>query len=162
MQPEPRTPIDDEQANWMMQGVSILVGSRDARHRPHLMRAIGCRVDADRRRVTVLMPRGRSGSVLADLAENRQVAVVFSEPATNRTLQLKGSDATLTDAVPDDESLAQRYLADFSGHIVQLGMPAEVAQSILGDDGGLVAVQFGIDAAFEQTPGPSAGRRLQP
>jgi hypothetical protein len=162
MQPDTPAPISAEQVAWLTHQVSIIVGSRDARHRPHLMRAVGCRVTPDRCRVTVLLPRARSAEVLADLRDNRQVAVVFSEPASNRTLQLKGSDASVTDPGSDDEALARRYLGGFSAHIGALGLPAEVAHTILGHDDGLVAVHFGIAAAFEQTPGPSAGRRLQP
>jgi hypothetical protein len=160
MNAETPSPIGPEQAAWMTHQVSIIVGSRDAAHRPHVMRAVGCRLSADRRRVTVLLPAGRSQRVLDGLRDNGQIAVVFSQPSTNRTLQLKGDDAVVAAADAEDEALAQRYLRGFVDEIGQLGLAAEVAHTLLGHDGGLVAVHFSVAAAFEQTPGPGAGRRL--
>jgi hypothetical protein len=154
------SPISAEQAAWMCSHVSIIVGSRDASHRPHVMRAVGCRLSADRRRVTVLMPQARSGEVLDDLRDNGQIAVVFSEPSSHRTLQLKGGDATVAPCGPADEAEAARYLGAFVDEIGRLGLAAEVAHTLLGPEGGLVAVHFGVAAAFDQTPGPAAGRPL--
>lgn len=160
MNAPPSSPIGPEQAALIARRVSIIVGSRDARHGPHLMRAVGCRLSADRRRVTVLMPQGSSRQVLDDLRENGQIAVVFSEPSSNRTLQLKGGDAAVVPCEPDDAVLAERYVEGFVDEIGQLGFAAEVAQTILGHDDELVAVHFTIAAAFEQTPGPAAGEPL--
>jgi hypothetical protein len=160
MNETPSSPIGPEQAALIARRVSIIVGSRDARHCPHLMRAVGCRLSQDLRRVTLLMPQGSSREVLDDLRDNGQIAVVFSEPSSNRTLQLKGGDAAVRPCEPGDAALAERYLEGFVDEIGQLGFAAEVAHTMLGHDDELVAVQFTIDAAFEQTPGPTAGERL--
>jgi hypothetical protein len=107
------------------------------------------------------LPQARSsGRVLDDLRDNGQVAVVFSQPSNNRTLQVKGTDAVVAACDADDEALAARYLQGFVDEIGQLGLAAEVAHTMLGHDGGLVAVRFSVAAAFEQTPGPGAGRPL--
>jgi hypothetical protein len=84
--------IDDGLLALMHGRVSILVASRDADHRPHVMRAIGCRVRNDRRRVTVMLCSRTSAPVLADLRANGAIAVVFSEPSTHRSVQLKGDE----------------------------------------------------------------------
>lgn len=160
MKAAPLSPIGPEQAALITHQVSIIVGSRDARYRPHLMRAVGCRLSDDRRRITLLMPQGSSREVLNDLRENGQIAVVFSEPSSNRTLQLKGGDAVVASCEPGDAALAERYLAGFVDEIGQLGFAAEVAHTLLGHDADLVAVQFTVTAAFDQTPGPSAGEPL--
>jgi hypothetical protein len=154
------SPIGPEQAALITRRVSIIVGSRDARHCPHLMRAVGCRLSEDRRRVTLLMPQGSSRAVLDDLRDNGQIAVVFTEPSSNRSLQLKGGDAAVRPCEPDDAALAERYLEGFVDEIGQLGFAAEVAHTMLGHDDALTAVHFTIAAAFEQTPGPAAGERL--
>lgn len=144
-----------------MQGrVSIIVGSRDAAFRPHLMRALGCRVSPDHRQVTLLMGAHSSRPVLDDLRDNGQVAVVFTQPSSNRALQLKGSDATIGDSDDADRLLAERYLRGFVDEISQIGFPAPVAHTILAHQDDLVTVCFTIDAAFEQTPGPQAGQAL--
>lgn len=158
--PLPPTPIGPEQAALMARPVSVIVGSRDAQLRPHVMRAVGCRLSADRRRITVLLTRAGSAQVLADLQANGRIAVVFSEPSSHRTLQVKGSDAEIAACGPDDAALAQRYLLDFAGEIGRLGFAAEVAQTMLRHDDDLVAVAFTPCEAFDQTPGPQAGQPL--
>jgi hypothetical protein len=51
----PHSPIGPEQAELIGGRVSIIVSSRDAALRPHLMRAVGCTLSDDRRQVTVLL-----------------------------------------------------------------------------------------------------------
>jgi len=159
MTPRAAPPIGPEHAALIARGVSIIVGSRDTSLRPHLMRAVGCRLSADWRQATLLMPQG-GGQVLSDLRDNGRIAVVFSEPSSNRTLQLKGQDATVTPCGPDDAALAERYVQGFVAEIGKLGFAEEVARTILNRDDALVAVHFTIAEAFEQTPGPAAGEPL--
>ena len=154
------SPIGAEQAALIEGPVSIIVGSRDAALRPHLMRAAGCRLAADRRRLTLLLPESASRAVLDDLRDNGLIAVVFSRPSSHRTIQLKGDDAVVAPCGPDDAALARRYLHAFVAEIAGLGFPAEVAYAILARDQPMVAVHFTVAAAFEQTPGPSAGEPI--
>lgn len=160
MDAAPASPLGPEQAALMTGRVSIIAGSRDAGHQPHLMRACGCRLSDDRRRVTLLMPRARSEPVLADLRDNGRIAVVFTEPTSNRTLQLKGGDAEVAPCRAADAELAERYAQGFAAEIGQLGFESVVARAILGHGEELVAVHFTVAAAFEQTPGPGAGEPL--
>jgi hypothetical protein len=157
----PSPPIGPAQVELITGRVSIIVASRDARLRPHLMRAVGCRLSQDWRRVTVLLPEGRARELLQDLRDNQQIAVVFSRPSSNLTIQLKGNDATVTPSAPEDQALAERYLQGFIEEIGPLGHSADVAHTILGHDGALTSVHFTVAAAFEQTPGPTAGQPLQ-
>ena len=108
MDEPPPSPIGPEQAALLEGHVSMIVGSRDDQLRPHVTRALGCRLDADRRRATVLLPRDAGAQVIADLQANGRIAVVASQPTTNRTLQIKGSDATLRPCSARDEALAER------------------------------------------------------
>jgi hypothetical protein len=160
MPASPPSPLGAEQLALMARPVSIIVGTRDAAHRPHVMRAAGSRLSADRRRLTILLPRSGSGEVLADLRGNGRIAVVFSEPSSHHTLQLKGDDAIVTACAPEDAALAARYLEGFVDEIGRLGFAADVAHTIVGHDAELVAVHFTIADAFDQTPGPAAGERL--
>src|SRR5262245_21939692 len=126
MNPDAPSPIGPEQAALINRRVSIMVGSRDAALRPHLMRAVGCRLSSDWRRATLLLPQGGSREVLDDLRDNGRVAVVFSEPSSNRTVQLKGDDATVTPCGPDDAALAECYVQGFVAEIGQLGFAADI------------------------------------
>ena len=43
----------------------------------------------------------------------------------------------------------------------QIGYGPEFAQAVRGDGHELVAITFTVSAAFQQTPGPAAGQRLE-
>ena len=53
------------------------------------MRAVGSRISADGREVTVYLRRSQSEQLLGDIAQTGEIAVVFSVPSTHQTLQLK-------------------------------------------------------------------------
>lgn len=164
MTPAPPPPlIGPEQAALIRRRVSVIVGSRDAANRPHVMRAVGCRLSDDLRRITVFMTPSSSTQLLADLRANGLIAVVFSEPSSNRTVQFKGSDAVVEPVAPGDEAAVDRYLRNFIDEIGALGFPADVAHTILrrGDGDDLVAVHFTPSTGYEQTPGPTAGQALR-
>jgi len=160
VQPDPPSPIGPEQAALIAGRVSIMVGSRDAALRPHLLRAVGCRLSDDRRQVTLLVPQGSNGEVLDDLRDNGRIAVVFSEPSTHRTVQVKGRDARVHPCGPDDATLADGYRERFTAELGGIGHRADVAHAILSRGGAMMAVTFTITEAFEQTPGASAGQPL--
>ena len=154
------SPIGPQQAELIGRRVSIIVGSRDAALRPHLMRALACSLSADRCQVTVLINPHSAEQVLADLRANGHIAVVFSEPTTHRTLQLKGNDAQVLECGADGEALAERHLQRFIAELADIGLPAEVARTLLRREGGLVALRFTVREAYDQTPGPQAGSAL--
>jgi hypothetical protein len=160
MPADPPVLLGPDQRALLARHVSIIVGTRDADQRPHVMRAVGCRLDDDQRRLTVLMPLASGREVLADLRANGRVAVVVTEPSTNLALQLKGVDGVVAEAGPEDHALAERTLQGFVDEVGRLGFPAIVAQTILRHDEGLAAIRFTVAAAFEQTPGPAAGAPL--
>ncbi len=153
--------IGPDEAALIDRRVSIHVASRDALQRPHLMRAMGCRLSNDRRRLTLFLHAGTSRLVLDDLRANGQIAVVFSEPSSNRTLQFKGGDAVVVPVEPGDEARVQTYIERFAAEIGGLGFAGEVAKTMFDHrPGDLVAVCFTPAAAFDQTPGPKAGAAL--
>jgi hypothetical protein len=138
------------------------VASRDAALRPSLMRAVGSSVADAGRSITVFVSRRQSRQLVQDIAATGHVAVVFSEPSTHRTVQVKATRATLRNAVPADAPLLARYLASMEHEIQLVGYPIEVPRAMLAhrlDD--VVAVTFEPELAFDQTPGPRAGTRLQ-
>jgi hypothetical protein len=147
----------------MARGVSVNVASRDAALRPSLMRAVGSSVAEGGRSITVFVSRRQSRQLVQDIAATGRVAVVFSEPSTHRTVQVKATRATLRNAVPADEPVLARYLASMEHEIQLVGYPPEVPRAMLAHRiGDVVAITFEPELAFDQTPGPRAGTRLQP
>lgn len=153
--------LTEELAAFIQGAVSILVASRDRRHVPSVSRAIALRVSPDRARVTLLLATEQCRQLLADIEASRAVAVVCTQPSTHRTLQLKGSDAHATALADGDYALAAQHNIAFAEALLPLGYARDLAFTVHDVAGQtLSAVTFGVDALFEQTPGPRAGARM--
>jgi hypothetical protein len=145
-------------AAMMARGVSVIVASRDAALRPSLMRAVGSRVEAGGSDITVYLSRPQSRQVLQDIAATGQVAVVFSEPSTHRSVQVKASRVEMRNAEAGDAPVLERYLRSMEHEVQQVGFPPPLTRAMLAhrlED--VVALRFAPEQAFEQTPGPRAG-----
>lgn len=158
----PGTPLlCESHAAFIQHGVSILVASRAAGNAPVVARASGCRVSADRCQVTVFLAADSSAAVLTDLEETGAIAVVFSRPSTHKTIQLKGSDARLGPLAAGDEILIQAYRESFVEDLLDIDWSRDFGRTLIpATDHRAVAVTFTPNAAFDQTPGPKAGRAL--
>lgn len=155
--------LDEDGAAFVQGGVSIVAASRDAALVPSIGRAVGCRVAADRRRVTVFVAASQAPQLVADLRACGRIAVVFSRPSTHRTLQLKGDDAVVRPLVRGETAIPERYVGGFAEDIGKLGHTEAQARTLVAAvDGDLLAIDFTPSAAFEQTPGPNAGAPLPP
>ncbi|MCZ7686629.1 MAG: hypothetical protein M5U28_50925 [Sandaracinaceae bacterium] len=142
--------------------VSIVAASSGADGLPDLARAVGCRVRADRGRVTVLVASSQSSGLLESVRLTRRVAVVFTQPSTHRALQLKADDAVVEARGEDDARLVAAYQAAMVPELAKVGFGEDFARAMFGaapDD--LVAIGFSPAAVFEQTPGPRAGERIE-
>jgi len=142
-------------------GVSAIVGSRDAALRPSIMRAVGTQVAPDGGAVTVYLSRAQSRQLLQDIASTGHIAVVFSEPATHRAVQLKARRAEMRAATEADRPVLQGYLASMEHEVERVGYTRAMARAMLAhrlED--VVAVRFTPEQAFVQTPGPKAGTPL--
>jgi hypothetical protein len=153
--------LDAEHAAFIQGGVSVVVAARDARLVPRVCRAIGCRVSADRRRVTVYLTAFQAASVLAAIRAEGAIAVAFNQPSTHRAYQLKGADASVVALDRVDVEQARRYVDAFCTDIALLGYAAAYGRALLWfDPAELTGVAFTPNAAFTQTPGPRAGERI--
>ena len=152
--------LDEELAAFIQSGVSIVVAGRNDELVGDMIRGCGCRVSADRRRVTVLVDPIRSDALLDDITSNGMIAVVFSRPSTHRSIQLKGTDARRARVTAADQAAIDRSLAAWVAELVSIGYTAEFAAAVRGRPEWPVALTFTPTAGFQQTPGPDAGTRL--
>ena len=142
--------------------MSLIVASRNAELVTDAVRGCGCRVSRDRRQVTVLVEPGRASSLLEDIGANGMIAVVFSQPSTHQTMQLKGTDARIVGVTAADRAAARQHLRKWSEDLERIGFDARFAAALHGGTGEeLVAIRFIPTAAFQQTPGPGAGQPLR-
>jgi hypothetical protein len=154
MVPTSASPIPREHLAHLERRVSIIVGTRSATLQPSVMRGLGCRVQRQPLRVTVLLPGGACEDLLADLRASDQIAVVFSEPSTHRTVQVKGDEIHIAPATRSDLQLLGEYTERLTAEICQLGYPEVLIRGMLASEpGGVVSVTFTPRASFDQTPG---------
>lgn len=139
------------------------VASCDANRMPSVARGYGCRLSSDRRRITVFLSVPQAQPVLRDLRAGHPVAVVFTRPKTHQTIQLKGAGATIAPLGPGDRAVMDAYADAFMAEVGAIGFKEQFSRAIVsGARGEAVGVTFTLAAAFIQTPGPTAGQRLEP
>jgi hypothetical protein len=156
------SPLDPELAAFIQGGVAVVIASSNDRLEPDVVRGCGCRVSRDRRRVTVLFDRSRGDRILQDCTASRRIAVVFTQPSTHRTIQLKGTDAAAVRATAADLAIARDHCERWIQELVQLGYTREFSAAIWGSlPTSLAAIAFTPTSAFQQTPGPTAGQPLR-
>lgn len=154
--------VDPELAAFMQGGISVNLASCSAAKIPSVARAIGCRVTGAGRTVRVLVSQQQAAQVLGQVRETGAIAVVISEPSTHKTVQLKGTAARIEAACALDLAAVHQYRTSFPAHLEQLGYPPlQIRAFLMCPDEDVVAVVFEPGAAYEQTPGASAGRELK-
>jgi hypothetical protein len=142
-------------------GVSTIVSACDASLRPSLMRAVGSTITTDGSRVTVFLARRQSRQLLQDLAATGRIAVVFSQPSTYRTLQVKADRVHMRPMIEADRPLLDRYLVAMEKELIEVGVEPHFTRAMLACTvGDVVAVEFEPQEAFDQTPGSRAGARI--
>lgn len=156
------TPLNASHIAFMCGAVSMCAASCDSDGMPQLARGLGCRVAEDGSRVTVFVPKAKSLQLVRHAQANGALAVVFTQPSTHRTIQLKGRDACVVVPTADDEALVDAYRRAFVHEVSPLGFPEEMARALLASPPGeLVGLSFTPTEAYTQTPGPNAGKRLE-
>lgn len=157
--------IDETQAAFLQGGVSISAassGAQVASSFPSLCRVFACEVAPDRRRLTVLVSRVQAAALLRDVGESGRLAVVFSQPSTHRTLQIKGEEAQIGPASAQQLNAVRQHRDAFIAEVVPLGFAdAPVRLLLTCDDDEIVAISYTPVAVFDQSPGPRAGHMLK-
>jgi hypothetical protein len=155
--------ITAEHAAFMQSGVSMSISSCNADRIPSVSRATGCHIAPDRLQVTILVIAPHAGQLLDDIRRSGAIAVTFTKPSTNRTVQLKGKDAVVVGTSDGERGIARAYLDAFVEEVGQLGHDRNMVRAMFAcAPSDIVAIRFTPCAAFSQTPGPRAGEALRP
>lgn len=152
--------LDSDHAAFIQTGVSISLAACGPDRLASMSRGLGCKV-LEGGRVAVFIKRSQSAELLDNIRGSGRVANVFSLPSSNRTVQLKGSDARVLPFDPADLPLVAAHIDAFVDEVVPLGLTEEVVRTVFAyspDD--LATVVYTPRAAYSQTPGPRAGEPL--
>ncbi|MBK8160510.1 MAG: hypothetical protein IPK59_17645 [Rhodospirillaceae bacterium] len=142
--------------------VAISVAGRNAELCPSVAHAYGCRTLEGGKLIRVFVLREETRQLLADINANGEVATVYSDVRSFRSVQIKGQDARI---VPFDTADVQQRLAHgriTADELLALGYPSALAHGYFSvpAKADFVTIEFAPRDVFRQTPGPGAGDKL--
>lgn len=150
--------IDNELKELLESGVAATAATADEDGRPHLAIAWGPRVHPDGTAVTIFLEVARAEIALADLRTTQRIALTVADPVSYRSVQLKGRQLAVTEADDADRAWVQRHREAFMVTTALVGeSPVAVRNRWMED---VLRVDFQVEQAFDQTPGPDAGKPL--
>ncbi len=147
-----------EVASFLESGISVLVGTRDARLVPESTRGVGARVDAGGAALTVFLPAATAARAMANLRDNGRVAVCFSRAIDHRSIQVKGRVLSIREGDPADLATIERWLEGLAVGWQEVGAPVSATRRLARWPAH--AVRLAIEEVYVQTPGPGAGAPL--
>jgi len=154
--------LSEATAAFIQSGLSITVVGCGERLVPSIAKGAGCTVDAASGQLTVLLFADGADQVTRDLARNGRIAVCFSKPSTDQTVQVKGHDARMAPATAQDLATVRRSLDLFAEDLGPMGWDQRFVDTLFWrNPDELLAIRFTPQGAFAQTPGPAAGTRLK-
>ena len=151
--------LDRTVVEFIQGGVAVGVATRDDDLRPEFARGWGPEVSPDGRSLRLCVTAPEGSRMRANLRQNGALAVGFSPPTIARAVQVKGVVAAIHDPEAADLERVERHVHSFVEEAGRVGAPPELSRRMFVGTG-LVTVVFSIDEVFDQTPGPTAGRRL--
>jgi hypothetical protein len=149
--------IDDSLKEFIESGVATLVGTGDSTGRPQIAYGWGPRVK-DESSVEVFIDSARADKTLDNLRSNGRIAVTFAHPVSYRSVQLKGEFQAADEPDDEDREYVKQRREGFVTSTSLIGDPPETIRNIWLED--TVRIVFRADFAFDQTPGPNAGKPL--
>ena len=150
--------VDADLKEFVESGVAVLVSTGDAQRRPHVAYGWGPRVRGDGSTVDVFLDSARAGQTLSNARATGKIAMTVAHPVSYRSVQLKGVFGDTGAATADDGAWVQRHHEAFVVTTSLVGDPPEAIRGMwMGE---VVRVSFSVERAFDQTPGPGAGKPL--
>jgi hypothetical protein len=150
--------IDQALKEWVESGVAVLVGTGDEAGKPCATYGWGPRVGEDGVTVDVFVDSLRAGQTLANLRANGRIAVTIAHPVSVRSVQFKGTVRDTGQPDERDNAWVAKQREDFVVSTALIGDPPATIRNLWLDD--VTRISFTVEKAFDQTPGPEAGKPL--
>ncbi len=145
---------------FVQSGVSVIVGVVGADGRAQAGRALATRVDGCGA-LRLMYPTEGNMGITRSAQSGGPIAVTFSAPLSHRTIQLKSGASRVEELMPEDRNSLERQMDAFAAVLRAIGFPPSFVKSFCDNRSASICVlSFVPQAAFEQTPGPGAGREL--
>lgn len=152
--------LPNDLVEFIQSGVSVIVGVVGADGRAKAGRALATRVQTDGS-IRIMYPTEGNAAITASAQSGSPIAATFSAPLSHRTIQLKAASSRAEQLDPEDRFSVGRQMDAFAAILRILGFPPYFVQSFCDNRSQSISVlSFLPQAAYEQTPGPGAGREL--
>ena len=152
--------ISDEIVAFIESGLSIIVGVVGPGGRALPGRALAARVTRDARIRLIYAEQGNA-AIAATAQSGGPIAVTFSAPLSHRTVQIKGFSSRPETLLPEDEASTRQQTDALAATLSAIGEPPGFVEAFANyRSSPLRVLSFQAKEAFEQTPGPGAGRSL--
>ncbi len=159
MTPGAEAVIQTDIAELLESGCALIVGTVDAAAVPDATRGWGAQVLPDGVHVRVLVAADATTS-LANLRSPGAVALTATDVSNYRSVQAKGTAVAVEPATDEDRRRRERFTAAFFGAVHDVdGTPEELLAQLPPAE--YAAFVMTVEDLFDQTPGPSAGARLE-
>jgi hypothetical protein len=152
--------LPDEVLDFIQSGVSVIVGVVGPDGRAQAGRALASRVVGDGA-IRLMYPDEGNAAITASAQSGGPIAVTYSAPISHRTIQVKAASSRLEQLEPEDRISLEAQVDAFAGVLRALGFPPPFLKSFCDNRSKSICVlSFVPQEAYEQTPGPGAGRAL--
>jgi hypothetical protein len=152
--------LPDEVLEFVQSGVSVIVGVVGADGRAQAGRALATRVVSGGA-FRLMYPADGNAAITASAQSGGPIAVTFSAPLSHRTIQLKAGSSRAEQLDPEDRISVEHQIDAFAAVLRVLGFPPPFVKSFCDNRSKSISVlSFVPQTAYEQTPGPGAGREL--
>jgi hypothetical protein len=154
------TVVCPEIAQLLGSGLIMYLGTRGADLAPEMVVAPGARVEEGGGEITVFVPRIFEAATLENLRDNGQAALTIVRVTDNRSIQIKGTFVSDRVADEGDRRFLESLLARRANELALVGLPRSVSARLVTWPA--AAIRIRVRELFVQTPGPGAGRPLDP
>lgn len=157
------SPLSEEIAIFLQTRACLVLSAASESLIPELCLGVACLVSPDRRRVRVVFDRRSAAPLLALLPGSGLVALAGSQVLTMRTVQVKGTGASLEPVPAAERPRVAESVARMRVEFDKIDFHDPYTVTLLDyDPNELVCVGFTPTAVFDQTPGPQAGQPIDP
>ena len=152
--------ISHQIAAFIESGVSIVMGVAGPAGQARTGRALAARVVGDGTIRIVYVEDGNT-AITSSARSGGPIAVTFSAPLSHRTVQIKRYSSRTEELQWEDEDCVRQQTEAFAQILAAIGEPPRFVQAFCDySTSPLSVLSFPAQEAFEQTPGPGAGRAL--
>lgn len=155
--------LQPAEAAFVQSQVSIMAAAKGLNGQPVIARGIGATVEPDSGRIRVILRDNDADELMAGVKAHDHVAVTFTRPQTDVSMQIKGNAVAILPANAADVAAHRRYVPAMVAELLPLGFDAGLIGCVVSDNGSPISIlSFRPTQLFDQTPGPKAGQRRTP